>query len=157
MCPMRSSRGSRPLRWRVQDFFGGPWGRPAVLAIGASVLLGVTYPMLFRPYQGRPEIRMVEREGRLVRTERGGVVVQTAIRCEAASTSIFRDFSRAGASASDPVRICTETGRTKVFTMALFLLLMLVVTGTALRIQANARRAARAAVKLGESRVESRR
>jgi hypothetical protein len=114
----------RPLRWRIADHFGGPHGRRTIIGIGAGVLGLLWLVLVFRPYTGRPEIKEVG---------------QTEVRCGAAYHALTTDFDRARASNSDPVRICAETGRARVFSASFFGGLILLLTLAAVWVQSGRR------------------
>lgn len=117
----------RPLRWRIGDFFAGPRGRPAILAIGAGVIALVVLTLVFVPYAGRPEIKEVG---------------QTGIRCPAAFHAISPPGYSKAAVNEEPVRLCAETGRSRIFTASFFGMLIALLTLGAIWVQSSHRRPA---------------
>lgn len=105
-----------PIRWRVADFFDGPLGRPAIIAIGVAAVAVVVAWMLFRGFVGRP----AEKD-----------IGQTEVRCRAAIVEFRRPLTSRD-SQNSPARVCVEQARARLFTTGIFSFFILLFTALAL-------------------------
>lgn len=108
----------RPLRWRIADRLTGSRARAAIGLGGALLAVLVVFVLLFGSYTGR-ELRL---------NPDGRTVEQSEIICPPARTALTRSYVKADPSVPDEIRICVDTGRGRLFTAGLYVLLIAVVT-----------------------------